>query len=188
MEWMTQEQFAEWLGFKEAAWAAHRKNCGAQQALEAVDRYQKMKEAVKECALHPVFLASDEQFDVQRAAQLVNDYEVELLTDLQVNAGACLVWARTHLELCTELGTLKSYEQEYGLHFSMLEPKGLIEVLKQTLVEPGKSGTGMPLITYGLTPRGLQVVQTALALAQKQIEEWEAVRGYPSLYQVAQEL
>lgn len=190
MERMTDKQFKEWFNFKKDSWLIYQQACAARKYVDAAENYEKMKSEIEEAPLHSVFFADDAEYDPKRAAQLINDYEVELLNDLSENPQALIVWGSLSLELRTSLGPVKSYDREYYLHFSMLVAKALVELTtgqeKEAVNKGGKSATSLQ--RYKLNARGAQTLAIAKELAQKQVEEWESLHGYPSLYRIEEKV
>lgn len=163
-----------WLKSKENFLRKLRVGCSEdifERGVEAWEIYKNWLEGRKD----PNDFLPIEEFDVDKPARVLNDYQREILEDLKTNPKAYIHINNkdnsAYLELNTKLGLLKTYmDSEYTEAYATLARKNQIAPLEGTNNH------------WQMNWRGELVLKRALELAEFEEEELESLKGLGSFY------
>lgn len=173
LEPMSKVQMQAWIKHKEDQLEIVKHKYVKTLERKREERMQSFSDGSIDTPIHEVFQAEGE-FDAELGGRLLNDYEVGFLKDLHEHAGSQLVFSHLKLSLELPTGPIKTYEKDYLEQFLIFRVKGLV-----TLISFEKAK-----FVYVLSERGRSAYQVASLLSEKEVEEWQAWRDMPSLYQL----
>lgn len=130
----------------------------------------KCGEIVADCFFEP-----DETFDVEKAARMMSDYEISILSDL-VDDGECRIRITFGIpvELVKNKMVIKKYDSDHGLALNWLVARNLI-LLDEEI--------DLNIKTFKLVmPRSALILEAARKISNQDIEDLELWTGMPSLY------
>ncbi len=174
MTLMTQQEMMETLEYKSALIRSFMMQSTADKTLEAFNFPERVAEIEQGDVIPDCFYESDETFDAEKCARMINDYEVEILSDLKDNPQAKLKLSGRCMELIQDSRVLKQYDVDFVHGFKWLIARELVKVEKML--------GDRSMILSAVLPRADKIVIIAKKLQQQDVEEWELWRDMPSLY------
>lgn len=173
-ELMTLSEKNEWIEKKRTFLEKQRHSIRDtfQMGKQAWDEYH----AFIEAKVDPNDFASEKDFDVEKAANRLNDYERDLLQECLEEKGRYFELVEpeegiVYLALKTKMGIFKKYKDlEYIEGYSTLIRKQQVEKIKGT---PNQ---------FSPSWRGKAVLKRAIELQDKEVEELEGMKGIGSFY------
>lgn len=174
MTLMDQQEMIEALEYKRDLILGALQYSATVKFTDTLDLPKKLEKAGAAEIVPDCFFESDETFDVEKCARMLNDYEVEILSDFVANPETKAHFSVKGMELVKDSTIIKRYDAQFIHGFKWLIARGLLKTERQV-------GKGCSILVP-LMPRCAKLAEVAKKLQQTDVDEWELWRGMPSLY------